>query len=214
MVLRASAEHLNLCAGSGDLFGPVGYDGAPPIHEQRCRWIACPYRDERWHRPQTGLREPFGDFPTALELCYCCASELISSGSKFSSFFCDPCRAAVTGLKDSVGRTVIPLGRHSIMNGLSLNGPALRDPRIVAAFASATKNSFDRMDRLFTWRRGVLTDHIAAMCQDARHVPAVEYSAFTAIHAAPKAEMFRQLCKYFQGSDTGLARAKADRADA
>ena len=198
MRTNVSIDHLYICAGSAGLFGALGYDGGPPIQEQRCRYVDCPYREERWHRPKTELPEPFGDFPEAIELCHCCASAVIPSGSKFSSFFCDDCRAAVMRLTSALGTAAIPLGRHSLMNGVTLaGGAAARDPLRVKSFALAVQHSFNRIDRLWSWQRTVVADHIAAMQLDARCVPASAYLAFTASDALPKRELFRQLCRYF-----------------
>jgi hypothetical protein len=194
---KASAEHLYICTGSGDLFGRLAYGGGPPTHEQRCLWYQCAYREAPWHQPRTDLPEPGGDFPTALELCHCCAGVLIPSGSKFSSFFCEECRAAVQQLRETVGFTVIPFGRHSIMNGMNLSGAAARNPRLLAQFASATQHSFDCMDRLFAWQRGVVADHAAVIRPGAHYVSAPEYLAFVERHGLPKADMFQQLCRFF-----------------
>lgn len=195
---RVSINDLYICAGSASLFGALGYDGGPLIHEQRCRYVSCPYREGSWHRPRTALREPYGDFLEAIELCYCCASVVIASGSKFSSFFCGDCRTAVSRLRDALGIAAIPFGRHSLMNGASLSGAGARDPRQLNAFASAVQRSFNRIDRLCTWQRVVVADRVAAMHPDATYVPAAAYAAFAEGNALSKPEMFQQLCGYFE----------------
>jgi len=192
-----SSERLYVCTGSGESFGLLSYEGGPPTHEQRCLNSKCPYREEAWHRPQTDLPHPPGHSPTELELCYCCASEIIQSGPRWSSFFCEPCRVAVVGLKNDLGFPPIPLGRHSIMNGLALTATAARDPRQAAAFVTATRSLFDRSHLLCDWRRVVIADRGAAMHRDTPYVSVPAYLAFSYRHALPKAEMFRQLCRYF-----------------
>jgi hypothetical protein len=207
-------KNLRVCAGSGDLFGLIGYGGAAASYEQRCYWTKCPYRDEAWHRPQSALREPPGDFPAKLELCYCCAAEVIPSGSKFSSFFCEECRAAVHQANIELGRVVIPLGRHSLMNGIALRGGTNCDSSRIAGFADAVNWSFNRIDRLFMWHRGVVSDRVAAMADSARLVAADAYLTYAASYDVTKAEMFGQLCRYFGiGAPLAGRSSRARRAD-
>jgi hypothetical protein len=197
MDLEPSAEDLYVCSGSGELFGLTGPKVGPPTHEQRCRWTADVYRGEPWHEPRTDLPEPAGDFPTAVEFCCCCATELISSGSRFSSFFCAECRAAARQLADSAGFAVIPLGRHTLMNGVCLDGGDAADPQRLTTFTAAAEGFFARVDRLATWQRGIVADHIDAMAPGATHVPATAYLAFVARHGLPKPVLFQQLYRYF-----------------
>ena len=187
-----------ICTGSAGLFGPFSYDGGAPTHEQRCLYQDCEQRLAAWHAARTGLPEPRGDFPEAVELCHCCAQTLIPSGSKFSSFFCDECRVRVVALNGSYGLAVVPLGRHSLMNGWALRGGA--DAPALDVFASGVRGMFSRIDRLLTWQRGLVQDNVAAMGQATPYVAAPEYIAFALEHSLPKAELFRQLCRFF-GAD-------------
>lgn len=197
MTSTPSADHLRVCGGSAGLFGPIAYGDDAPSREQRCRWSECPYRDEPWHQPQTSLPEPAGDFPTEVELCYCCVAELIPSGSRFSSFFCDDCRERVVALRDDAGRVIIPLGRHSMMNGIGIEGGGTRDEGRLAEFAAATTAFFGSIDRLCAWQRGVAADRIASSWPGARHVGVAEYLAAAGAGAGGKEEMFRQVCRFF-----------------
>ncbi len=45
---------------------------------------------------------------------------LITSGSKWSVFYCHECKDRVGAFNDIVGKVVIPLGRHSVMNSLMI----------------------------------------------------------------------------------------------
>lgn len=189
-------DGLQVCGGSGELLGTVEYGDAAAAYEQRCRWTACLHGGAAWHEPRTTLPEPPGDFPTCVELCYCCAAEVIPSGSRFSSFYCDECRAAVIALRDSCGMAVIPLGRHSIMNGISLRGTEARDTGRLEAFARATLTSFQRMDRVLAWQRVVVSDRVEVIAAGAPFASARAYLAHTGEASPSKREMFRQLCRY------------------
>jgi hypothetical protein len=59
-----------------------------------------------------------GDLSTTTELCRCCALSLIPSRSRWSSFFCPECKERVFELNHRAGRCVIPVGRHTLMNGV------------------------------------------------------------------------------------------------
>ena len=194
---RISHGSMYVCTGSGDLFGPVGRGDNAATWEQRCRLSDDPYTGEPWHEPRTSLPEPPGDFPTTVELCYGCASALIPSGSRFSSFFCRECHTAVRKLAESAGFAVIPLGRHTLMNGIALQGTTAREPKRVAAFTAAAENLFSRIDRLADWRRGVVADHVEEMSPGAFRVSATAYLAFAKQHALPKPVLFQQLLRYF-----------------
>ena len=82
--------------------------------EQQCE---CEKKDEsKWGDGR--------DFNTGYETCYCCGLEVITSGSRWSSFYCQDCKKAIRKFNDSVGTCVIPLGRHSIMNGIGFKKSA------------------------------------------------------------------------------------------
>ena len=195
---------MSICSGSGGLFGPFSYDGGAPTHEQRCLYHDCEQRLAPWHAPRTDLPEPRGDFPEAVCLCYCCAQTMIPSGSKFSSFFCDECQGRVVALNRSYGLAVVPLGRHSLMNGVAVAEPA--EAREIEAFASGVRAMFGRIDRLLTWQRGLVQDNVAAMGRSTRYVAVPEYVAFTSAHGLPNAEMFRQLCRFFGADPQRMAK--------
>ncbi len=192
-----SIERLNVCTGSGELFGLLPSADGTRAYEQRFRQHDCAWRSEPWHQPRAEMPQPPGDFPTALELCYCCASNVIPSGSKFSSFFCDACRTNIVRLRDAVGSAVIPLGRHSLMNGIALHGPDAGNRLRITSFAAANSQSSNRIGRLFEWRRLVIAERVSSMHANAAFVSAPEYLAFATTLAPAPCEMFRQLCRFF-----------------
>ena len=81
---------------------------------QRCR---CRHVDEpTW---------PRYDFNEHLHLCECCRLVPLRSGSRWSVWFCDECKARVRDLNHTLGRYVIPIGRHSLMGGIGIAGAEL-----------------------------------------------------------------------------------------
>ena len=192
-----SLERLAVCGGSGALLGPLFADGAP-FAWQRCLSRECLYFDAAWHQPDPALREPYGDFPTEVELCHCCASVAIPSGSRFSSFFCAGCNSRAVALNRALGFAAIPIGRHSLMHGITLS--ARDDARFedaARAFMQSCTSLWERIDRLDAWRRVVVADRIDAMGAAATgSVALTAYLAFSAAHAPSPEAMFAQLGRY------------------
>jgi len=109
---------------------------------QRC---GCEGSDEDpwglW--PRTGAHF---DFNCYLELCRCCCVEPIRSGSRWSLFFCEECKARVFALNRALGRWVVPIGRHSAMHGILVRGDEAVDPQVAERFVGAARGLF-RGDR-------------------------------------------------------------------
>ena len=122
MILQSS-DDFTICRACAGLAGhPEGREQYPQVC--RCHRAG----EERW---------PDHDFNEYLDLCWCCLLEAIPSGSKWSSFYCDGCRQRIRGYNESMGRVLLYLGRHSIMNGLGLRGRDAAVPEAAAAFGAA-----------------------------------------------------------------------------
>jgi hypothetical protein len=93
------------------------------------------------------------DYNCAAELCYCCAAAVIGSGSKWSVFFCDGCKVRVCAYNDAVVRSAIPIGRHSLMNGVSLRAADARKARRVNELAKGLSRLAGGVERLYAHRR-------------------------------------------------------------
>jgi len=100
--------------GMGDFFSPRPEYGR---HWQKCGCsdkVGMPENvDDKW---------PWKDFNKLVELCYCCGTVLIPSGSKWDVFFCEECKWMVIDFDRKYGRVIIPIGRHSLVNGSILRG--------------------------------------------------------------------------------------------
>jgi hypothetical protein len=123
-------ETMLICTTCGGLFGPA------PLG-QRC---AC---DRTPQAPWPGY-----DFNEQIRLCDCCGRFLLPSGRRWSIWFCGPCKERVILLNQEFGFPLIPLGRHSLVNGLGLSGGPGRTPPSddqIERFAEALGGLFDRM---------------------------------------------------------------------
>jgi hypothetical protein len=128
---------------------------------RRCLGLRGPCFDtfshcERTQRCSCEPKEPLWkgyDYNTAIELCHCCAATTVRSGSRWSPFFCDTCKERVLAYNRAAGFAVIPVGRHSIMNGISLSGAEAKAVVAQGAFEAGIANLFERVDRLWKWHR-------------------------------------------------------------
>ena len=95
------------------------------------------------------------DYNEHTHLCECCLARVRRSGSRWSVWFCDPCKDLVRGVNQELGFTRIPLGRHTLMAGIGLQGPD-SEKEAVARFTGAMLSLFDAMNHLHTWSRARL----------------------------------------------------------
>jgi hypothetical protein len=157
-----------VCGTCGRLRGPWGrYDGELEF-EQRCDCRAAEEPVERW---------PGFDYNTVAELCRCCGLEAVRSGSKWSVWFCRECLDRVSDLNTGAGRCVVPIGRHSLMNGVFYK-PAESgvNPAALSAFSDQLFTFFGAVDATEAWRRRVVRANLAAInLGEALSVPVDRY---------------------------------------
>jgi hypothetical protein len=85
--------------------------------------------------------------------------EPLPSGSRWSVWFCAACKDRVVELNSAVGRAVIPIGRHSMMSGVSIEGRRYRragrrkQRTMVESFSVALDDLTGGMDRLHAFAR-------------------------------------------------------------
>lgn len=137
---------LLLCGRCNELRGQV--PDQPKGTEQLCR---CTPVEVRREQPSWG-----GDHNTYAELCRCCGLVLLKSGSRWSVWLCDYCKPLVMALNRQSGRCVVPLGRHSLMNGIGLRASDFERPDAIARFASASRGLFAQVEGLDGYRRSVI----------------------------------------------------------
>lgn len=142
---------LLVCGQCGEIRGPV--PGIAAV--QLC---ACASPEERRAQPRHGR-----DFARWIELCRTCGLRTVSSGSRWSSFHCSRCRPRVVALNGLVGRCVVPVGRHSLMNGVSLSDPVGRNPVAFVAFADQLAAFFSSTVDLEAWAGRVVLDHLRVL---------------------------------------------------
>ena len=116
------------------------------------------------------------DYNRAAELCRCCASRVIRCGSKWSVFFCEACKPHVVAYNGAAGWNVIPIGRHSIMNGVPLNTERPRKGSARAAFARGMSEVFDGIGRLERLHRAHVARIVSSIDASGATVPVPQYT--------------------------------------
>jgi hypothetical protein len=168
---------LELCGACQGLRGPWRSTRTRAIHEQRCA-CAQAARGPESVVSEDGMSElwPGHDYNQVAELCRCCGLDVLRSGSRWSGWFCEHCKDWVWDFNNRVGRCVIPIGRHSLMNGIGLPGVLATDDALVKRFADDVGTLFERMNWTDAWARRVVTRNLTA-CGLASHddVPLGKY---------------------------------------
>jgi len=88
------------------------------------------------------------DYEKIIELCRCCGSEILTSGSRWSVFFCKDCKNKVAELNGQFQKAIVPIGRHSLMNGIKINNNEICEPPVIHDFVMKTGNMFERIENL------------------------------------------------------------------
>lgn len=131
---------LSVC---GVCFGLTGrFQG----REHRCRCQATPdeWRKQEW----SGY-----DIAALVELCGLCARGTMQSGSRWMWLVCDECRHVNRVVGEALGSDgpgVLPLGRHSMMNGVGFNAEGATDEDI-DAFSHVLAGLTEVWMRLHEW---------------------------------------------------------------
>ena len=104
-----------------------------------------------------GLEVPhYGhDLHTTAELCRCCGVDLVLSGSRWAKWFCRECFGRVKDLNEQAGTCVVPIGPHSIMNGVFLKAGRARAPAAVASVWDQLGAFFRESGGIKAWSREV-----------------------------------------------------------
>lgn len=107
--LAHRAREMEVCGECGELTGRVEtWDGVS--REQACH---C-------HERRTEPRWPRHDYNAAIELCHACAARPIQCGSRLSLFYCRECLRHVNDYNErATPRSYIPVGRHSMLHGMT-----------------------------------------------------------------------------------------------
>jgi hypothetical protein len=159
-----------VCGDCFEIYAPWQYkkgtaEGPNLILWQFCG-RECPTRSKKHGltlKDKPEEKWPRFDFNRIVELCYCCGQEVLSSGSRWSVWFCEECKKKVIDFNTKFQQTVIPIGRHSLMAGYGLGGRDVHSPEKIEAFVSDMKGLFTRIETLDQWRKNVVAENFRAL---------------------------------------------------
>jgi hypothetical protein len=159
-----------LCRSCFEIYGPWRYKEEIGERSNLVLWQFCDGNcPARTKKPGLTLEDkpekkwPRFDFNTIVELCYCCGQEVLSSGSRWSVWFCEECKERVINFNGRYQQTIIPIGRHSLMAGYALGGRDVLDPEKIELFVSSMKGVFSRIETLNHWRKIVVAEKLEAL---------------------------------------------------
>lgn len=112
-------------------------------HRCRCQTIGDGWRETEW--------EGY-DIAALIDLCYLCARDTMFSGTRWSWYACETCREVNVAAGASLGRGkwgALPLGMHSMMNGVAFSLTEDTEP---SEFATALIDLHEIWKRLSDWR--------------------------------------------------------------
>lgn len=122
--LRRRITELSVHIPCGQLRGPV--PSTSKWHHLHGRWQSC--GDEDSPRKWNGC-----DVSRALDLCIICVRATAGGPTRWAWLACDDCRAVNAALESAWGFRPFALGRHSLMNGIGVQGgtsPEVREAQI------------------------------------------------------------------------------------
>jgi hypothetical protein len=137
------------------------------------------------------------DFNEWVYICACCTSEGVVSGHKFALFYCEECKDRIVEVRRSETPLAIPLGRHSLMNGIGLRGSDATKPAAAKVFADALNGMFGTISAISEWQRRRLLGILADCDED----PLLVDLLAEARRRWTKEEAFHALCAWWVTPD-------------
>lgn len=148
----------------------------------------CATVEERTAQPRVW------DFSTAFELCRCCGLEALRSGSRWSVWFCAVCNQRVRELNAASGRCIVPIGRHSSMNGVFLDSNADEGLRV---FTEQVTSLFHEIVGTEGWSRTAVRMNLAAVgLPMGEDIDLETYTAAVCRLADLKAQRFEEMVNF------------------
>lgn len=128
-----------------------------PIHEnglvQRCRCETATLKRQGLPGQimSNGSIEDVG-----FKLCPVCAAAAVDVGSRYSLIVCDACKDVVVELNEAANACVVPISRHSIVNGRFRK--SRRPKRALAELVDALRDLGWKSDLMNTWEKGLVEE--------------------------------------------------------
>jgi ribosomal protein S27AE len=128
------------------------------------------------------------------EICRCCAAAVVSASHTFARWFCGECLSRVTEVNKACGTCMIPIGWHSIINGVSISANRSRLLPDLTAAADQLHAFLRESGDTWEWGRQVIEQHwYAAGLPVGGDVPLERYLAAVAALDVDKQAAFDAL---------------------
>jgi hypothetical protein len=93
------------------------------------------------------------------EVCRCCGAEVLDASIKYAKWFCPECFGRVDQVNRALGSCALPIGWHSIINGVYAPGNRLKTLPAITAFADQLSTFFRESGGVWAWGRGIVERH-------------------------------------------------------
>lgn len=119
--------------------------------EHRC---PCDPGGDDWREQEWGGH----DIAALLDLCNICVRDVMKSGTRWSWRACETCRSVNNAIATAIngethpGNQILPLGRHSLMNGIAVGAGSLQCGGVTEASVEPLVSFFEFSKRLTDWK--------------------------------------------------------------
>ena len=187
-------EDMFVCSVCRGLYGSWKYE--PEVKAfYPTRAMATGYQDCYCKKKYGHKKWPGFDFSEVVTLCYCCGQEVLLSGSRWSVWFCEDCKERVVVLNTFFQRTIIPIGRHSMMHGYHLKGQDIHDKAKIENYAANVNQLFSGIHHLDKWRKRIIRENFK-LFEISKDISLVDYLVW-ASKIPTKLIAFQKMCLFF-----------------
>lgn len=160
------------------------------MHHDREHRCSCTPQDEAWLESNWAGY----DIAAAIDLCCLCARGVMKSGSRWSWLVCASCLDVNRAVGSALGSDrygALPVGRHSIMNGVAMSATSV-DSELDSFVARLSALGSVRRD-LLAWR----DDEVTRLAQDAGlDTDAVELGEWMRLHPVSVGASADAFCRF------------------
>lgn len=125
---------------------------------QLCR---CASSDEHEALAKAARRKNHDGWIRSHELCRCCGASLVDASTKWARWFCGPCLERAVEVNRACGSCVIPIGYHSMVNGVFRYVNRCKTLPGATAFADQLNAFFRESGSVWEWGLTVIARHWA-----------------------------------------------------
>ena len=152
---------------------------------------------------------PRRDFNEVACLCRCCNAVILPSGSKFSVWFCESCKAPILKMNELCQQYMIPIGRHSLMASTTVRSKASCQRRLeTSRLTNFLEGIGGHVQALSEFSAGIVREYLQeGGWENARHAALPDYLAVSDTSAQRRKSILHLI-----GANFGVPRDIIDEA--